>query len=356
MQALPILPQDQSKATNQVRRMWSLEEDNKLRDLVEKMGPIKWKQISRLMKNRSDQQCRERWRNHLRTNINKKEWTAKEDWEIFLLQKLYGNHWVKIAKQLNDRHDSAIKNRWHSSIQKNLGKFTLLLGKAKEKLAANSEKFQSEVGDFQFALIKELREHKGDCFFSDDLDHQSGRQLNSKTEKVKVNEVKIFSSDQEQSDQVVQSFINVIQNLRPSFNQCRVMLEAIGKCKTDNYNFILPDILSSDKNISGEKDITMNQKETRQTHETDQPNHEETSATFLTNFLSNRHFYLPHMMPSVPNQGGVSSNFYQFYPPFNGFFGLPNSVSDFPSQTRHPLDHNLFHLKNPYLNHNPTLK
>ena len=40
--------------------------------------------------------CRERFQNHLNTNISKKNWTAEETKKLFMLQNKYGNKWVLI--------------------------------------------------------------------------------------------------------------------------------------------------------------------------------------------------------------------------------------------------------------------
>lgn len=58
---------------------WKVEEDKKLMELVNKLGPQNWTRIAEFTPLRSGKQCRERWHNHLNPNINKKKWSLQED-------------------------------------------------------------------------------------------------------------------------------------------------------------------------------------------------------------------------------------------------------------------------------------
>lgn len=84
---------------------WETSEDAQLYLSVKLMGS-NWVSASKLLKTRTDLQCRERYCNVLSTDIDMSEWTSHEDLKLITLVMLWGKKWSKIAKMFNGRTDN----------------------------------------------------------------------------------------------------------------------------------------------------------------------------------------------------------------------------------------------------------
>lgn len=87
-------------------------EDEKLRILVQMLGPANWKKVSEFMGTRNPRQCRDRYKNYLAPYLNSSPWTKDDDAKLTDLVKSLGRKWSLIAKEFPGRTDINIKSRF----------------------------------------------------------------------------------------------------------------------------------------------------------------------------------------------------------------------------------------------------
>nr|ADP76652.1 truncated MYB3 [Brassica oleracea var. botrytis] len=87
------------------------EEDNLLRQCIDKYGEGKWHQVPlRAGLNRCRKSCRLRWLNYLKPSINRGKFNSDEVDLLLRLHKLLGNRWSLIAGRLPGRTANDVKN------------------------------------------------------------------------------------------------------------------------------------------------------------------------------------------------------------------------------------------------------
>jgi hypothetical protein len=57
--------------------------------------------------------------NYLKPNLSKNKWTEEEDNEILNLVGKYGRSWRTLEKKLKNRSQNQIKNRYYGHLHKN---------------------------------------------------------------------------------------------------------------------------------------------------------------------------------------------------------------------------------------------
>ncbi|KAK8857459.1 hypothetical protein M9Y10_015864 [Tritrichomonas musculus] len=105
--------QQMGKAGKKSRIPFTKEEDEKIKQLVQKYGCRQWQLISSFIPGRSPKQCRDRYSNYLIPGLKSGQWLPNED---ELLTKLYndlGPKWSRIQKYFPGRSTNSIKNRWN---------------------------------------------------------------------------------------------------------------------------------------------------------------------------------------------------------------------------------------------------
>ena len=86
----------------------------------------KWKRISNDLKGinifyglgRTPKQVRERYVNFLRPNLNNERWSIEEDLRLVDLINKYGRKWNKIVEEMGTRSHNQIRNRYNHRIMK----------------------------------------------------------------------------------------------------------------------------------------------------------------------------------------------------------------------------------------------
>jgi hypothetical protein len=73
---------------------------------------LDWGQIAAEMRDRTQRQCRERYKNYLAPDLKCASWTPAEDQTLRDRVAEYGPKWAAIATFFEERSDVSVKNRW----------------------------------------------------------------------------------------------------------------------------------------------------------------------------------------------------------------------------------------------------
>lgn len=159
-------------------KMWSKDEDERLRQAVKECGTSDWKAVARVVKTRTNQMCRQRWKKKIDPRINgarKGTWTSDEDKKLKTLVKQFGCHglkaWSAVEQGMNfTRTKKQCRERYktHLDPSLNLGPWTS--GEDKKLLQLSStagvtwrEIMEQLPGRTQTKLKRRLDKLKREC-------------------------------------------------------------------------------------------------------------------------------------------------------------------------------------------------
>lgn len=99
------------KFNNKRCKQWTEQEN----DLIINQGKLKqknkWIIASKVLQNRNSLECYYRYQS-LNPNIKKGRWTLMEDHKLLILTKLFGKNWKLLSRVLKNRSNRQIKNRY----------------------------------------------------------------------------------------------------------------------------------------------------------------------------------------------------------------------------------------------------
>lgn len=102
----------------QRRGPWSQAEDEQLLHLIKGDSSLNWVKIASKLSSRTPKQCRERYHQNLKPNLNHEPISAEEGRIIEDLVNRIGKRWAEIARHLHNRSDNAVKNWWNGSMNR----------------------------------------------------------------------------------------------------------------------------------------------------------------------------------------------------------------------------------------------
>ncbi|RDW93189.1 uncharacterized protein DSM5745_00511 [Aspergillus mulundensis] len=104
------------------RRNWTAEEDMILREEVEKAQAarnttVNWTEIARQVPGRTNKDCRKRWHGTTSAKVNKGPWTEDEDERLRNAVQKHGPKWTAVASVVGTRLPDQCSKRWSHAIK-----------------------------------------------------------------------------------------------------------------------------------------------------------------------------------------------------------------------------------------------
>lgn len=350
---LKKIPKGNKLKKGLIKGQWSLEEDNLLKEWIEKVGPKKWEQCGQYIHGRTGKQCREHWSNCLNPELIKGEWTYEEDFLIMEFYEKCNGSWKKMVHLFNGRTENSIKNRFFSQLRKiatkKMGlserrscakikldelkqylKEGLLIAKRDflELNPMSEEELNSYINQQELKIKQKLRE-ENDYYESNlstnlgDLENNSlSTSLKSEKKEEKTflqkrnrsENKSIFTTEKQNNNNIIQIIGDGLYNEN---NNSSINLDE-NKVNTINNIINYINIYNSTLNENSEKTNTNN--------ESNESNHE--ILTFINN---NNNIQEENQLEIAKNEDPFELKFNEFYIPFleNGDIYRTNSFDEF---------------------------
>ena len=129
---------------NQTKNRFTLEEDDQLKLLVQKIGE-NWSKISQIMKTKNSRQCRNRWKFYLTPQISKEPFTEEETKALLFWVEKCGTDWSTIVHLFPGRSCPALKNHFVTYCNRNNIDRTQFIKIGKEIREERKKKLSSQT-------------------------------------------------------------------------------------------------------------------------------------------------------------------------------------------------------------------
>jgi hypothetical protein len=201
---------------------WTVDEDKKIEELVNKYG-TKWSHISRMIKNRTGKQIRDRYMNYILSTINRKRFTKDEDIKLKGLYIKYGTKWTEISKQFEGRSPEMIKNRFYSFLKPKIHSY--------ETLSAVNSRSVGFKRNLKLIHLHSQNKNNIQNFNNLEIIHDSNLTFSNLIEKTKVFEVSFVNSfsilgiEKTLMNQIKQNSIYYIIPSNENIQELEILLE-----------------------------------------------------------------------------------------------------------------------------------
>lgn len=94
------------------RTKFSPQEDQRLKEIVGRLGTANWDKVALELGGRTARQCRDRYNNYLQPSINNNPWTIEEEYILYQKYQEIGPQWAQMTYLFENRTCVSIKNHW----------------------------------------------------------------------------------------------------------------------------------------------------------------------------------------------------------------------------------------------------